>query len=79
VTLGERGLLYDDGYGAKKRILPLLLPVPPEKVIDTNGAGDIFHGAYMYSYLATPEKSMGTSFSSLRVLRLPMLFSIFRQ
>jgi sugar/nucleoside kinase (ribokinase family) len=24
-------------------------------VIDTNGAGDVFHGAYVYSYLANPD------------------------
>src|SRR5262249_54005155 len=29
--------------------------VPAEQVIDTNGAGDIFHGAYMYSYLVDPD------------------------
>ncbi|MEM6585842.1 MAG: PfkB family carbohydrate kinase, partial [Pseudomonadota bacterium] len=27
------------------------LPVPGSKVIDTNGAGDIFHGAYIVSML----------------------------
>ena len=32
------------------------LAVPKEEVIDTNGAGDIFHGAYVYSYLRAPEK-----------------------
>jgi len=31
------------------------LKVPAEKVIDTNGAGDIFHGAYMYSYMTDPD------------------------
>ena len=28
--------------------------MPPETVIDTNGAGDIFHGAYIYSAMARP-------------------------
>jgi sugar/nucleoside kinase (ribokinase family) len=31
--------------------------VPPDLVIDTNGAGDIFHGAYVYSALARPTSS----------------------
>jgi len=31
------------------------LRVPPEKVIDTNGAGDIFHGAYVYSAITSPD------------------------
>ena len=32
------------------------LPIPKEKVIDTSGAGDVFHGAYIYSYLTDPKK-----------------------
>jgi sugar/nucleoside kinase (ribokinase family) len=31
------------------------LAVPPAAVIDTNGAGDIFHGAYVYSAMAQPD------------------------
>jgi hypothetical protein len=30
------------------------LPVPSERIVDTSGAGDVFHGAYIYSYLADP-------------------------
>jgi sugar/nucleoside kinase (ribokinase family) len=50
VTLGERGMVWYDETGTD-RILPAL-NVPDELVIDTNGAGDIFHGAYIYSALA---------------------------
>lgn len=50
VTLGERGLIWMDEKGGKRHMNAL--PVPPAKVIDTNGAGDVFHGAYIYSYLA---------------------------
>ncbi len=32
------------------------LPVPADRVIDTSGAGDVFHGAYIYSYLTDPKK-----------------------
>jgi sugar/nucleoside kinase (ribokinase family) len=53
VTLGERGLVWYDETGAEG-VLPSL-DVPVEAVIDTNGAGDIFHGAYMYSAMARPE------------------------
>jgi sugar/nucleoside kinase (ribokinase family) len=53
VTLGERGLLWYDERG-DEQVLPALA-VPPETVIDTNGAGDIFHGAYVYSAMARPE------------------------
>ena len=53
VTLGERGLVWYDESGTE-RFLPALA-VPPEAIIDTNGAGDIFHGAYIYSALARPD------------------------
>ncbi len=49
VTLGELGLLWYDESGAVQR-LPAL-PVPHARVRDTSGAGDVFHGAYVYSYL----------------------------
>lgn len=54
VTLGEDGFVWYDETG-KLRHLPALT-VPPTQVIDTNGAGDIFHGAYIYSYLSEPDK-----------------------
>jgi len=42
------------------------MPIPRERVIDTNGAGDVFHGAYVYSYLANPEKSWHDHFDFAR-------------
>jgi sugar/nucleoside kinase (ribokinase family) len=53
VTLGERGLVWYDEKG-HEGTLPALA-VPAEAVVDTNGAGDIFHGAYVYSAMARPE------------------------
>jgi sulfofructose kinase len=53
VTNGERGMLWYDETGTVSR-LPALL-VPQDKVIDTSGAGDIFHGAYIASYLERPK------------------------
>jgi sugar/nucleoside kinase (ribokinase family) len=53
VTLGERGLVWYDETG-QEGVLPAL-DVPSEKVVDTNGAGDIFHGSYVYSAMARPE------------------------
>ena len=64
VTLGERGLLWYDDEG-KRRTLPAL-PVPPKRVIDTSGAGDVFHGAYIYSYLTDPTKSWEQHFQFAR-------------
>jgi sugar/nucleoside kinase (ribokinase family) len=55
VTLGERGLIWYDETGAV-RTLPALA-VPRARVLDTSGAGDVFHGAYIYSYLTNPAKS----------------------
>jgi sugar/nucleoside kinase (ribokinase family) len=53
ITLGEHGMLWYDEQGVVRE-LPAL-DVPPERVVDTNGAGDIFHGAYVYSALRRPE------------------------
>jgi sugar/nucleoside kinase (ribokinase family) len=53
VTMGPRGLLYYQGAGGD-RILPAL-DVPADRILDTNGAGDIFHGAYVYSVLTNHD------------------------
>ena len=50
--MGARGLLYYEEQ-ENNRLMPAL-DVPDERIIDTNGAGDIFHGAYVYSYLTRP-------------------------
>ena len=54
VTQGERGVIWYDESGAVRK-LPAL-PVPAARVRDTSGAGDVFHGAYVYSYLDNPFK-----------------------
>jgi sugar/nucleoside kinase (ribokinase family) len=64
VTMGERGLLWYDETGAV-RALPAL-QVSPERVLDTNGAGDVFHGAYIHSYLANPAASWQEHFTFAR-------------
>ena len=43
VTLGEQGLIADDGNGF------FHLPAFPAKTVDTTAAGDIFHGAFAYA------------------------------
>ena len=45
VTLGEKGLIFE-AEGSCGR-----LPAYPVRVVDTTGAGDIFHGAFAYGVL----------------------------
>ncbi len=64
VTAGEKGLLWYSETG-NVETMPAM-PIPRERVIDTNGAGDVFHGAYIYSYLAHPGKSWREHFDFAR-------------
>jgi sugar/nucleoside kinase (ribokinase family) len=64
ITIGEKGLLWYDEAGTV-RVMPAL-PIPRARVIDTNGAGDVFHGAYIYSYLANPGKGWKDHFEFAR-------------
>jgi sugar/nucleoside kinase (ribokinase family) len=65
VTTGEKGMLWYDETGEISR-LPAL-PVPKEKIVDTSGAGDVFHGAYVASFLEHPEALWREHFSYARV------------
>jgi sugar/nucleoside kinase (ribokinase family) len=60
VTLGERGLIWYDETGAVRTLAALA--VPPDRALDTSGAGDVFHGAYIYSYLTDPAKGWEGAF-----------------
>ena len=64
VTLGERGMIWYDEQG-KVQTLPAFA-VPSSRVVDTSGAGDVFHGAYVYSYLSDPRKSWTEHFHFAR-------------
>lgn len=64
VTSGERGMLWYDEKGVVSRLRAL--PVPPDRVIDTSGAGDIFHGAYIASYLERPQAPWAEHFRFAR-------------
>jgi sugar/nucleoside kinase (ribokinase family) len=64
ITFGERGLFWYDERG-RRSTLPALR-VPARRVIDTSGAGDVFHGAYVYSYLAAPQRKWSDHFSFAR-------------
>lgn len=73
ITQGEKGLLWYDESGVI-RTLPAL-SIPRARVLDTNGAGDVFHGAYVYSYLAHPGQSWVEHF---RFARAASTFKIQR-
>jgi len=64
VTSGEKGILWYDEAGLVQRMKSL--PVPKEKVIDTSGAGDIFHGAYIASYIERPNAPWADHFRFAR-------------
>jgi sugar/nucleoside kinase (ribokinase family) len=64
VTRGERGLVWYDESGTV-RTLPALT-VPADRIVDTNGAGDVFHGAYIYSYLNDATKTWAEHFEFAR-------------
>ena len=58
VTLGARGFVWHDGTGLHK------LGVPDVKVIDTLGAGDVFHGAYASALGFGMDCAMAARFAS---------------
>jgi sugar/nucleoside kinase (ribokinase family) len=64
VTVGEKGTYWFEGDGPQQH-LPSL-HVPAERVVDTSGAGDVFHGAYCASYLERPEASWREHFEFAR-------------
>lgn len=64
VTMGERGVFWREGSSEIRQLKAL--SVPKERVIDTNGAGDIFHGAYVYSWLSDATRSWEQHFQFAR-------------
>lgn len=64
VTMGARGIVWYDESGASRHTPALV--APRQKVIDTSGAGDVFHGAYCASFLERPDASWDTHFRFAR-------------
>lgn len=61
ITLGDKGLLYEEEGNLKR------LPAYKVKAVDTTGAGDIFHGAFaygLYRKLPLPENLKQSSAAS---------------
>ncbi len=59
VTLGERGCLYEEEGKIHH------LSAFPAKAIDTNGAGDIFHGAFVYALVHNLSLREGLRLASM--------------
>lgn len=59
VTLGAEGFVYDAGDGA------CWVPAPPILVVDTTGAGDVFHGAFAYALARGWNARMCARFASV--------------
>ncbi len=64
ITQGEKGMIWYDETG-ERRHMPAL-PISPDKVVDTNGAGDVYHGAYMYAAMANPDGAWEDHFAFAR-------------
>ena len=64
MTQGERGMLWYDEHGEVQR-LPAL-NVPSKLIVDTSGAGDVFHGAYVAAYLNNPAGTWSEHFHFAR-------------
>lgn len=60
VTLGEKGFIWRERGNSTR--FEASLPIPPARLVDTNGAGDVFHGAYIYSYLKNPTQPWSEHF-----------------
>lgn len=64
VTMGEKGMVWYDETGTVRE--QPILSVPRSAIIDTSGAGDVFHGAYIASYLQNPDASWEEHFTFAR-------------
>lgn len=64
VTIGEKGMIW---YGEDGVVSHLpSLKVPASLIVDTSGAGDVFHGAYCASYLERPTAPWREHFAFAR-------------
>ena len=59
VTLGERGLVFDDGAGFAP------MPAFPADAVDTTAAGDIFHGALAFAIASNMDLRTALRFASM--------------
>lgn len=64
VTLGSKGVVWKED-GGKTQKLPAI-KLDKKKVIDSSGAGDVFHGAYVAHYIENPKASWAEHFTFAR-------------
>lgn len=63
ITYGAKGVSVQEG---DKRYHIAAIPVAIEKIVDTTGAGDIFHGSYIHSYIEHKDRSWAEHFKFAR-------------
>jgi sugar/nucleoside kinase (ribokinase family) len=62
--MGSEGVIFYAQDGEHQHVKAL--PVPMSRIVDTNGAGDIFHGAYIVSMLQFPSRTWTEHFRFAR-------------
>lgn len=63
ITYGSKGVSVMEN-GNRYRVSAV--PVALEKIVDTTGAGDVFHGSYIFSYIEHPNRSWQDHFKFAR-------------
>ncbi len=63
VTLGSLGAIIS-GEDMRMQMIPAL-NIPPEKIIDTTGAGDVWCGAFLATYNSTQDLTKSVSNASI--------------
>ncbi len=64
VTLGSKGIVWKENGGKTRKLAAIKLP--KGAVVDSSGAGDVFHGAYLTSYVENPDGDWADHFTFAR-------------
>ncbi|MDE0723727.1 MAG: PfkB family carbohydrate kinase [Alphaproteobacteria bacterium] len=64
VTLGSKGIVWKENGGKTRKLTAIKLP--KGAVVDSSGAGDVFHGAYLTSYVENPDADWADHFTFAR-------------
>lgn len=64
VTLGSKGIVWKENGGKTQKLAAIKLP--KSAVVDSSGAGDVFHGAYLTSCVERPDAPWRAHFTFAR-------------